>query len=178
VGGVTLRRARRHAHAARAPRPAGCAVITCSDTRGPGSDPGGDLLVSLLVRGGHTVCRRAWSHDRVAGIRAAVRAALRDDAVDLVVLTGGTGLAPRDVSPEAVRPLIERELPGFGERFRALSVRQVGEAAWLSRALAGVANGRLVVVLPGAPDAIALGVDSLLLPELGHALRLLGRFST
>ncbi len=175
---TTRRRIRRAAHAGRAPRPAGCAVITCSDTRGPGSDPGGDLLVRLLTRGGHSVRRRAWSHDRVPGIRAALRAALRDPAIDLVVLTGGTGLAPRDVSPEAVRPVLERELPGFGERFRARSVQQIGEAAWLSRALAGVAHGRLVVLLPGAPDAIALGIRTLLLPELGHALRLLGRFST
>jgi molybdenum cofactor biosynthesis protein B len=107
-----------------------------------------------------------------------VREALKDAAIDVALVTGGTGIAPRDRTPEAVRPLLEIELPGFGERFRARSVEHIGEAAWLSRTFAGVARGRLVVVLPGSPAAVDLALREVLLPELGHALRLLGRFST
>src|SRR4029079_2902811 len=91
-------------------------------------------------------------------------------------LTGGTGLAPRDVTPEAVEPLLDRALPGFGERFRALSAREVGSAAWLSRAGAGVARGRLVVYLPGSSGAVRQALDELLIPELAHAVRLFERF--
>jgi molybdenum cofactor biosynthesis protein B len=95
--------------------------------------------------------------------------------VDAVVLTGGTGVAPRDRTPEAVRPLVERELPGFGELFRMLSHRQVGSAAWLSRAGAGTVKGKLVVWLPGSTRAVDLAMKELVVPELSHALRLLGR---
>jgi molybdenum cofactor biosynthesis protein B len=96
--------------------------------------------------------------------------------VDAVVLTGGTGVAPRDVTPDAVEPLLDRPLPGFGERFRALSWETVGSAAWLSRAGAGVARGRLVVYLPGSAGAVRQALESLLIPELVHVVRLLGRF--
>ncbi len=96
----------------------------------------------------------------------------------MLIVTGGTGVAPRDVTPEALAPLVERWLPGFGERFRALSVAEVGAAAWLSRAAAGVARGRLLVMLPGSTAAVTLAVRRLLLPELVHAVRLLGRFPT
>ena len=87
----------------------------------------------------------------------------------------GTGVSPRDRTPEALAPLLERELPGFGERFRHRSFEQVGAAAWLSRAGAGVARGRLIVFLPGSTAAVELALDELLLPELVHVLRLLGR---
>jgi molybdenum cofactor biosynthesis protein B len=118
---------------------------------------------------------RAWVADSVRAIRAALRRALADETVDLVLLTGGTGLAPRDVTPEAVEPLLERSLPGFGEAFRAHSRAEVGAAAWLSRAGAGVARGRLVVYLPGSRAAVRLALDTLIVPELAHAVRLLDR---
>ncbi|TMQ67521.1 MAG: MogA/MoaB family molybdenum cofactor biosynthesis protein [Candidatus Eisenbacteria bacterium] len=162
----------------RAGRPAACAVVTVSDTRGPRDDRSGDAVARALTRAGHRVVSRAWVRDDVAGIRRAVRAALARRAVDVVVLTGGTGIAPRDRTPEAVRPLLERELPGFGERFRALSVRDVGSAAWLSRAGAGVARGRLIVWLPGATRAVALAISRVAGPELAHAIRLLERPET
>lgn len=160
---------------ARGGRPAVCAVVTVSDTRGPRDDASGDALVRGLARGGHDVVSRSWVRDDLALIRRAVRSALARRRVDAVLLTGGTGVAPRDRTPEALRPLIERELPGFGEEFRALSRRQVGSSAWLSRAGAGVARGRLVAWLPGAPRAVELAVNRLIVPELAHVLRLLGR---
>src|SRR5262249_31773494 len=143
------RRVVRHAHAAPAPRAVGCAIVTVSDTRGRDDDPGGDLLQRRIESGGHAVVRRDWATDGRGAIRRAVRGALARGDVDAVLVTGGTGIAARDVTPEALAPLVERWLPGFGERFRALSWRQVGSAAWLSRAAAGVARGRLVVMLPG-----------------------------
>ena len=119
---------------------------------------------------------RAWVKDEPAALRRAARAALGRGGVDVLIVTGGTGLGPRDRTPEALGPLREREVPGFGERFRALSVAQVGSAAWLSRAGAFVARGRLVVMLPGSRAAVELALKELLLPELVHAVRMLGRF--
>jgi molybdenum cofactor biosynthesis protein B len=113
--------------------------------------------------------------DEIAAIRRAVRAGLKRRGADVILLTGGTGMAPRDRTPEAVAPLLDLVLPGFGEQFRALSARQVGSAAWLSRAGAGVAKGRLVVWLPGSPRAVELAVSRLLIPELSHVLGLLQR---
>jgi molybdenum cofactor biosynthesis protein B len=151
-------------------------VITVSDTRRAVDDRSGDAIARLLEHAGHRVARRAWVADERAAIRRAVRGALGVRGVDVVLVTGGTGVAPRDVTPEALQPLLTRTLPGFGERFRALSWTQVGSAAWLSRALAGVAAGRLVVALPGSTRAVELAMRELLLPELGHVVRLLGRF--
>jgi molybdenum cofactor biosynthesis protein B len=154
----------------------GVALITVSDTRRGAEDVSGALAEQLLIQSGFSVVARAWVRDEIAPIRAAVRAALARGTVDAVLLTGGTGVAPRDVTPEAVEPLLERRLPGFGERFRALSWASVGAAAWLSRAGAGVARGRLVVYLPGSSGAVRQALESLLIPELVHLVRLLGRF--
>ena len=150
-------------------------IVTVSDTRRGADDTSGALAEAVLTRAGAEVTR-AWVKDDLTAIRRALRAALARRAVDVVVLTGGTGLAPRDVTPEAVEPLLDRALPGFGERFRALSSREVGSAAWLSRAGAGVARGRLVIYLPGSSGAVRQALEELLIPELTHAVRLLGRF--
>ncbi|HTK32652.1 MAG TPA: MogA/MoaB family molybdenum cofactor biosynthesis protein [Candidatus Saccharimonadaceae bacterium] len=164
-----------HAHAADATRPAVCAVITVSDSRRGRDDTSGAALTALLERAGHVVAMRGWVGDDAAAIRRAVRESLARADVDAVLITGGTGIAPRDVTPEAVAPLLDRTLPGFGEAFRVFSLSDVGPAAWLSRAGAGVARGRLVVWLPGSRRAVTLALRRVLLPELGHAVRLLGR---
>jgi molybdenum cofactor biosynthesis protein B len=88
--------------------------------------------------------------------------------VRALIVTGGTGVAPRDVTPDSVEPLLERSVPGFGELFRALSFQEIGSAALLSRALAGLARGRVVFVLPGSRGAVRLALERLILPELGH----------
>ena len=168
-------RAPEHARAQRAPRAVGVAIITVSDTRRGADDTSGALAEKLLSGAGASVAR-AWVKDDIPAIRRAVRAALGKRTIDVVLLTGGTGLAPRDVTPGALEPLLDRPLPGFGERFRALSAREVGSAAWLSRAGAGVARGRLVVYLPGSSGAVRQALEELLIPELTHAVRLLGRF--
>ena len=171
---MTPRRPRGHAQQS-PPRPVIAGVLTVSDTRRGADDTGGALAERLLTTA-RCVVTRAWVKDDVTHIRAAVRSLLRRKEVDLLVVTGGTGVAPRDVTPDAIEPLLDRALPGFGERFRALSAGSVGSAAWLSRAGAGIARGRLVVYLPGSPGAVQDALEQLLLPELAHALRLLGRF--
>jgi molybdenum cofactor biosynthesis protein B len=159
-----------HQHRASAPRSLGCAVITVSDTRSLADDTGGALLCALLAGGGHHVTTREIVKDDVAAIRDAVGRALADPGCAAVLLTGGTGIAPRDVTPEALEPLLERVLPGFGELFRQLSFAEIGAAAMLSRALAGLARGKLVFALPGSRAALRLALERLILPELGHAV--------
>ena len=168
-------RRREHASRQRAARPVGVAILTVSDTRRGTDDTSGALAEQLLTRAGASVVRRDWAKDEIAMIRRAVRGALARRDCDVVVVTGGTGVAPRDVTPEAVEPLLDRPLPGFGECFRAISLREVGSAAWLSRAGAGVARGRLVVYLPGSSGAVRQALEELVIPELVHAVRLLGR---
>ena len=153
-----------------------CAVLTVSDTRRGAADRSGAAIERLIERAGHRVTLRAWSRDEIAAIRRASRSALARADVDALIVTGGTGVAPRDRTPEALADLIEKRLPGFGELFRARSHAQVGTATWLSRAEAGVARGRLVVLLPGSTAAVELAMKSVLLPELIHVVRLLGRF--
>jgi len=143
-------------------------VVTVSDTRTPETDTGGALVAELLEAAGHRVAGRAIVRDEPGQIAGAVRAALGRADVGAVVVTGGTGVAPRDVTPEAVEPLLDRVIPGFGELFRVLSYEDVGSAAILSRALAGLADGRVVFVLPGSRGALRLALEKLILPELGH----------
>jgi molybdenum cofactor biosynthesis protein B len=151
-------------------------VLTVSDTRRGREDTSGALIEYALRRAGHRVASRDWVRDDASAIRRAAKAQLARPATDVVILTGGTGVAPRDVTPEALAPLVEKRLDGFGERFRARSWEQVGGAAWLSRAFAGIASGRLLVALPGSVRAVELAMNELVVPELVHIVRLLGRF--
>jgi molybdenum cofactor biosynthesis protein B len=153
-----------------------CAILTVSDTRRGRADTAGALLAELIGRAGHVVAARAWVRDEIPALRRATRALLARRDVDAVLLTGGTGPAPRDVTPEAVAPLVQRWLPGFGEVFRWKSLAAVGTVAWLSRAAAGIARGRLIVLLPGSPAAVRLAAEDVLLPELVHLVHQLGRF--
>jgi molybdenum cofactor biosynthesis protein B len=143
-------------------------VITVSDTRPPETDTGGNLLAELLEGAGHGIAGRVIVRDDAAAIERATREALVREDVRAILLTGGTGVAPRDVTPEAVEPLLERVVPGFGELFRMLSYGDIGSAALLSRALAGIAAGKVVFVLPGSRGAIRLALEKLVLPEIGH----------
>ncbi len=145
-------------------------ILTVSDSRTAADDRAGDLLAERVTASGGELAQRLLVRDQADQIAAAVRELLAAPGVDVVLVTGGTGLAPRDVTVEAVRPLLARELPGFGELFRMLSFAEVGPAAMLSRATAGVTDGRAIFLLPGSPAALALALDRLILPELGHLL--------
>jgi molybdenum cofactor biosynthesis protein B len=157
-----------HRHHREAPRRIPAAVITVSDTRTEADDTGGALVAELLAAAGHPVALRRIVPDEVEAIRGAVREALAHDEVRAVIATGGTGVAPRDVTPEALAPLFERPLPGFGELFRMLSFEEIGAAAMLSRACAGLAAGCVIFALPGSRGAIRTALEKLVLPELGH----------
>jgi molybdenum cofactor biosynthesis protein B len=143
-----------------------CAVLTVSDTRTEATDDAGRILRDGLEAAGHRVVRYAVVRDEIPAVVSAV--ATVPTPCDVVLVNGGTGLAARDVTLDALDPLFDRRLPGFGELFRALSYRAIGPAAMLSRAAAGVVGGRLVFCLPGAPEAVKLALDRLILPELGH----------
>jgi len=146
------------------------AIVTVSDSRDAASDRGGPLLAELVERGEHRVVDRRLVRDDEFALRATVRELLGDPDVDAVLVTGGTGIASRDVTIEAIRPLFDKELPGFGELFRSLSWESIGAAAMLSRATAGVADGRAIFLLPGSPAALELAMEQLILPELRHLL--------
>jgi len=161
-----------HEHRERGPAQLPVVVITVSDTRTQADDSGGALLVELLEKAGHRVVGRAIVRDEVEAIRAAVDAAIMRDDVRAVLLTGGTGIAPRDVTYEAIDALLEKRLDGFGEAFRRLSWDEIGPRAILSRALAGTVRGRLVVALPGSPAALLVAVEKVLAPVLEHAVGL------
>ena len=153
-----------------APAALGFAVVTVSDSRSPRDDTSGDTIRRLVAEGGHRVEVSALVKDDVAAVRRALAEILATPGIDVVVVTGGTGFAPRDLTIDAAVPLFERQVEGFGELFRMLSYRQVGAAAMLSRAAAGLALGRAVFLLPGSPKAVALAMEELILPEAGHLI--------
>jgi molybdopterin adenylyltransferase len=151
------------------------ALLTASDSRTPGDDEGGRLLRQLCVEAGFTVVDEALLREEPAILRAHVGALAASRTIDAIIVTGGTGIAPRDRTPEAVGGLFERRLEGFGELFRALSFAEIGPAAMLSRADAGVVGGALVFLVPGAPAAVRLAMERLIAPELAHAVGQLRR---
>lgn len=146
-------------------------VITASDTRAAASDKSGAIIREMLTQAGHSVAYYEVVTDDADRIVAAVRAHLGE--LDAVIITGGTGVAARDSTIEAIRPILDKELEGFGEIFRMLSYQQVGSRAILSRALAGVAGGRFIAALPGSTAACRLAMEKLIIPEIGHIAGLL-----
>ena len=143
-------------------------VMTVSDTRTLADDKSGQTLVDLIARDGHTVVDRIIVKDDAVAIAAQLEAWISRDDIDVVIATGGTGVTGRDVTPEAFEQVYEKKIDGFGELFRSLSYAEIGSAAMLSRAVGGIARGRLVFCLPGSPDAVRLALEKLILPELGH----------
>ena len=139
-----------------------------SDTRTLETDTGGALVAEHLEAGGHPVVHREVVPDEPAAIRDGLTRALAEPEARAVIFTGGTGVAPRDVTPESIEPALDRTIPGFGELFRMLSYEDIGSAALLSRALAGMVDGRVVFVIPGSRGAVRLAMEKLISPELGH----------
>lgn len=148
-------------------------MITVSDTRTVDDDRSGDRAAELLTAAGHEVREREIVHDDRGVIAALIRAGVANRDIDAVILTGGTGIAPRDVTHEAVEEILERRLDGFGELFRMLSFQEIGAAAMLSRAIGGIIGKTAVFALPGSTKAVELGVERLIAPQLRHILGLL-----
>jgi molybdenum cofactor biosynthesis protein B len=146
------------------------ATITASDTRTVANDEGGRILRELLSGAGFLLGEHSIVREDVSRLRASIQAAAILDPVDAVIITGGTGLGPRDVTIEAVAPLLDKVMDGFGEAFRRLSWDEIGPRAMLSRAIAGTREGRIIVALPGSPAGVRLGVSALVVPVLAHAV--------
>jgi molybdenum cofactor biosynthesis protein B len=149
------------------------AIITLSTSRTIDTDKSGDVLQELLEAGGHQVLVRKLIPDSRNVLRATLRELVRDKNIHAIVTTGGTGLAPLDITIETVQGMLDKLLPGFNSLFMLLSYPQVKSAAMLSRALAGTMKGKIIFCLPGSPRACKLAMESLILPELGHILMLL-----
>ncbi|HVZ86159.1 MAG TPA: MogA/MoaB family molybdenum cofactor biosynthesis protein [Polyangia bacterium] len=150
-------------------------LVTASDSRTPATNTGGQTLRRLIEQAGFTVAVEALLAEEPSALREQVAALVKGGAVDVVLVTGGTGVAPRDRTPEAIAPLFQLRLPGFGELFRMLSYQAIGPAAMLSRAEAGVTGGVVVFLLPGSPAAVELAVSKLIVPELAHLVGQLRR---
>ena len=133
--------------------PVRIAVLTVSDTRGPSDDRSGDSLARMLADAGHQLAARALVKDEVPAIRAAVERWIADPEIDVIITTGGTGFTGRDVTPEAVKPLFEKEIDGFATIFHIISFQKVGTSTIQSRACAGLARGTYIFCLPGSPGA-------------------------
>jgi molybdopterin adenylyltransferase len=159
-----------HRQAARAT--VACAVVTVSDTRTAADDRSGALIIELLETAGHAVAARAIVRDEPAEVEAAVRQFTARGDVSAILLTGGTGVAPRDQTPETLQRLFTKQLPGFGELFRMLSYDQIGAAAMLSRACGGLVDRTVVLLMPGSTAAVRLAMERLILPELPHMVEL------
>jgi molybdopterin adenylyltransferase len=157
-------------HKDKAHRAVRCAVITASDTRTVETDTSGKKIKDLLATQQHSVTSYQILKDEPTQISAAVRTLLDQSDVDAIIINGGTGIAPRDTTFEAIQGVLEKEIPGFGELFRMLSYQDIGSAAMMTRATAGVAKGKVVISLPGSTGAVELGMTKLVLPELGHML--------
>jgi len=155
-----------HGGAGREFLPVGIAVLTVSDSRDEQSDKSGRLLADRLQKAGHRLAEKLIVPDDIYLIRAAVSRWIADPSVQVVITTGGTGVTGRDGTPEAVQPLLDKVLDGFGEMFRSISFRDIGTSTLQSRALAGVANGTYVFCVPGSSGACATAWDELIAAQL------------
>ncbi len=158
-------------HKEQAPSHVGCMVITCSDTRTPETDTSGWLIRKELEAAGHEVVAYHLVKDEPKLITALIQQAARNKHIQAVLINGGTGISRRDSTFEAVDALLEKRLVGFGEIFRYLTYQDIGSAAIMSRATAGLYKNRIVISTPGSEGAVRLAMEKLVLPELGHMLR-------
>jgi molybdopterin adenylyltransferase len=158
-------------HRKDAPKTVRCFVLTISDTRTPATDTSGNAIVSALESAGHVIEGRDIVKDDAAAVQHAVKAA----SAEVVITTGGTGITSRDGTYEALSAMFDKTLDGFGELFRMLSYEQIGSAAMMSRACAGVMGRTAVFSLPGSEHAVRLAMEKLIIPEMGHIVRELRR---
>jgi molybdenum cofactor biosynthesis protein B len=142
------------------------AVLSVSDTRTPDTDTSGDLICERMTTSGHRLMERQIVKDDRHAVRAAVEAWLERGDIDVVLVTGGTGITARDITPEALEPLVTKSIPGFGELFRQLSYREISAATIQSRAFAGLCNNTLLFALPGSTGAVRLAMDSIIVSQL------------
>jgi len=147
------------------------AVLTISDTRDEQTDKSGNYLAEAVQKAGHKLFSKIIVKDDIYSIRAQISQWIANPEIQTIITTGGTGFSQRDVTPEAIRPLLDKEIPGFGEYFRTISMEQVGTSTIQSRALAGTANNTYIFSLPGSGNACKTGWEDILLQQLDYRHR-------
>jgi molybdopterin adenylyltransferase len=162
-------------HRREAPASIGCFVVTVSDTRTEATDTSGRAIAELLTAAHHTIVGHTIVQDDADLVRGTVERQLANPDVQAIITTGGTGITSRDSTYEALSGMLQKRLDGFGELFRMLSFQEIGPAAMMSRACAGLVAGRIVIMLPGAEAAVRLAMTRLLLPEIGHLVQQAGK---
>lgn len=158
-------------HRATSPKRLRVAVVTVSDTRTPQTDVAGQTIADLLTAAGHETPAREITADEPAEIEQLLRSLATRDDLDAILTTGGTGLTSRDSTVAVVGRLLTKTIPGYGELFRLLSFQEIGPAAMLSCAVGGLIGRKVVLTMPGSPDAVRLAMERLILPELAHLVR-------
>jgi molybdenum cofactor biosynthesis protein B len=164
-----------HDHKHHAPASVSCAVLVISGSRTEHDDESGKLLMKMLEDNGHKVAAFDILKNDAEAIRAKMEQFMTDDGVQAVISSGGTGASHLDITVETVTPLLEKQMHGFGELFRQLTYQQIGTGSILSRAMAGVAHGTVVICLPGSVAAVEMAMQKIILPEIGHLVREAGR---
>ncbi|ANC78146.1 molybdenum cofactor biosynthesis protein [Fictibacillus phosphorivorans] len=159
-------------HKAQAPPVVRCMIVTVSDTRNEETDKSGKLIHAFLEKNNHKVVMYKIVKDEISSIQEAMEYGIQNEVIDVVLFNGGTGIASRDVTIEALTPLFDKEISGFGELFRMLSYTEdIGSGAMLSRAVAGVKDSTAIFALPGSSGAVKLGMEKLIIPELSHVVQ-------
>ena len=158
-------------HREKSPRSVSCAVIIISDSRTEQDDESGWLIKQRLSQNGHSVVAYSILKNEADSIKKTIGELLGQEELQVIIASGGTGVSHRDVTVETVGAMLEKRLDGFGELFRSLSYQEIGTASIMSRAIAGVIGGKVVLCLPGSLGAVTLAMDKMILPEIGHMVR-------
>ncbi len=160
-----------HEHKEKSPKSVTCAVLTISDSRTEETDESGRFLREKLHENGHRLLFYALLKNDADAIKKQVGNLLQQPDMQVIITTGGTGAGHRDVTVETITPFLEKKLDGFGELFRYLTYQEIGTTSVMSRAMAGVANGKILISLPGSLGAVTLATEKIILPEIGHMVR-------
>ncbi len=158
-------------HKQKAPQSVSCAVLIISDTRTEQDDESGKLIREKLSQNGHRVMSYSILKNEADSIKKKIYELLREEELQVIITSGGTGVSHRDITVETISLILEKKLDGFGELFRFLSYQEIGTASIMSRAIAGVIGGKVILCLPGSLGAANLAMDKLILPEIGHMVR-------
>ncbi len=160
-----------HQHKKESPRSITCAVLTISDSRTEQDDESGSYIKQKLSENGHRVVDYSILKNDTGSIKKKINELLGQKGLQVIITSGGTGVSHRDITVETIYPILDKKLDGFGELFRSLSYQEIGTGSIMSRAVAGVAGGRVIICLPGSLGAVTLAVDRIILPEIGHMVR-------
>ncbi len=158
-------------HKQKAPQSVSCAVLIISDSRTEQDDESGKLIKQRLSDSGHRVMSYSMLKNEADSIKKKIYELLRQEELQVIITSGGTGVSHRDITVETISPILEKKLDGFGELFRSLSYQEIGTTSIMSRAIAGVVGGKVILCLPGSPEAVKLAMDKVILPEIGHLVR-------